>query len=105
MGKGPLNGYPIDLETMEKINSILKRTLAKKGLLRAATSAEICFYASQWSKGRFTTISCSRGVLKVSVQGSCAASELQMEEGKLIRHLNEKFGVETVKKLKIINSQ
>ena len=90
---------------MEKLDKILRPALAKRGLLRVATSAEICFYAEKWAKGRFTPVSYARGILKVSVSGSCAASELQMEEEKLIRHLNEKLGRETVKRLKIINNQ
>jgi len=90
---------------MEKINKILTRSLAKKGLYGTARSAQICFYAEEWGKGRFRAVSYTKGVLKVSVSGSCAASELQMEEEKLTQYLNEKLGGEIVKRLKIINSK
>ena len=88
---------------MDKLDKFLRPALAKKGLLGAATSAEICFLAQDWGKGRFEPISFSKGVLKVSVASSSSASELQMESDNLIEYLNKKIGREVVKSVRIIN--
>ena len=88
---------------MDKLGKILRPALAKKGLLGAATSAEICFLAEEWGKGHFGAISYSKGILKLSVVGSSAASELSMKEEELISYLNEKLGREHVKQIRIMN--
>lgn len=88
---------------MKQLKDILKQSLAKKGLLKVATSAEICFYAENWGKIPFTAISFSNGLLKIAVNSSAAASELQMEENNLIEFLNKKIGKELVKRVRIIN--
>lgn len=86
---------------MERIDKILQSSLAKKGLLQTAKSSEVCFLADKWGNGRFNAVSFSRGVLKVSVSSSPAASELQIDEEKLIEFLNNKIGC-LVKQLRII---
>lgn len=88
---------------MDKLDKILRPSLAKKGLLGAAISAEICFLAEEWGKGRFQAISFSRGILKLSVESSSAASELSMEQDKLISYLNGKQGKNIVKSVRIVN--
>jgi len=88
---------------MDKLDKFLRPALAKRGLLGAATSAEICFLAEKWGKGRFESISYSKGVLKLSVPSSSSASELQMESDNLIEYLNKKIGRESVKSIRIIN--
>ena len=88
---------------MDKLGKILRPALAKKGLLGAATSAEICFLAEEWGNGRFEAISYSKGILKLSVVGSSAASELSMKKEELISYLNKKLGREHVKQVRIMN--
>ena len=87
---------------MDKVEFILKRSLAKKGLLGAARSAEICFLAEKAAKGRFQAISFSRGVLKVSAASSAAAQEINMDEERIIDEINHKLGNEAVKRVRII---
>ncbi|MFA7244271.1 MAG: DciA family protein [Patescibacteria group bacterium] len=89
---------------MDKIEKLLMGALNKKGLAGAATSSHACFLAEKWGKGRLKAISCSRGILKVSVSSSAAAQELSMDEEELLSHINVKMGRECVKRLRIINS-
>lgn len=88
---------------MDKLDKFLRPALAKRGLLGAATSAEVCFLADKWGNGRFSAISFSGGILKLSVASSAAASELQMEEENLVQFLNSKIGRESVKSVRIVN--
>ncbi len=88
---------------MDKIDKILIPALAKRGLVGAATSAQICFYASKWTKIRFNPVSFTGGILKVSCTSCAAASELQMREDELIDFVNEKAKRDIVKKLRIYN--
>jgi predicted nucleic acid-binding Zn ribbon protein len=88
---------------MDRLNKFLKPSLAKKGLLGTAESAQICFYATKWTLTPFSPISCAKGVLKVSVLSSSASSELQMQEENLISFINTKIGREIVKSIRIIN--
>jgi len=88
---------------VDKLDKFLRPALAKRGLLGAATSAEVCFLAEKWGNGRFCCISFSKGVLKLSTPSSSAASELQMDIDKLIKFLNDKLGREAVKSVRIIN--
>ena len=88
---------------MEKLDKILDKALAKKGLLKQARGAEICFYSESWNRIPFSPISFSKGILKVSVESSVAASELSMKEEELINFINEKAGYKAVKKLRIVN--
>ena len=91
--------------TMDQIHKILKSSLAKKGLLGAAISAEICFWAGKWGKARFVPISFSRGVLKVSVDSPIVSSELQIQEEDLVNFINGKMERELVKKVRILNGR
>lgn len=88
---------------MDKLDKFLRPALAKRGLLGAATSAEVCFVADKWGNGRFSAISFSKGILKLSVRSSAAASELSMESENLIRFLNEKIGRKSVESVRIVN--
>jgi len=88
---------------MKKLNEFLLPALAKRGLKKTVQSAEVCFFAQEWGKGRFTAISFSRGILKVSVTSSSAAQSLQMDEEKLVDFLNNKIGPNTVKSVRIMN--
>jgi predicted nucleic acid-binding Zn ribbon protein len=88
---------------LEKLDKILRPALAKKGLLKVATSAEVCFYASKWKNARFIPISFARGALKVSVTSSSAASELQMQSEDLLEFINRKFSKKIVRSLRIMN--
>jgi predicted nucleic acid-binding Zn ribbon protein len=87
---------------MDKLDKILHRCIKKKPLRKALESAEICFYADSCSDGRFRTISFSRGILKVSVDSSPAASELQFEEANLVERINKRAGQEVIKSIRII---
>ena len=90
---------------MEKLDKILRESLAKKGFAGTAESAQICFYAGKWEKMRLTPISFSKGTLKVSVMSSSEASELQMQSEELIDFLNKKIGRKIVRYLRIVNSK
>lgn len=89
---------------MERIDKILRQSLAKKGLAGSAQSAQICFYAEKWERMPLKPISFSGGVLKVSAMSSSEASELQILSEELIDYLNKKTGRKAVKRLRIINS-
>jgi hypothetical protein len=89
---------------MDKLDKFLRPALAKRGLLGAATSAEVCFLADKWANGRFYSISFSKGVLKLSVPSSSAGAEISMEEEKLLNFLNKEIGREAVKSIRIVNS-
>jgi hypothetical protein len=89
---------------MEKIDKILGRRLANKGLAKASQGALVCFYAKEWGIGLFQPISFSYGVLKVSVASSPAASELNMKEGELVDFLNKKIGRNAVRSIRIITN-
>lgn len=88
---------------MERIDKNLLSTMAKKGLLEPALGALVCFWASEWSTGRFEPISFSKGILKVSVRSSAAASELHIIEEELIDALNERAGRKLVRRVRIMN--
>lgn len=79
------------------------KVMAKKGLAGAAISSQICYFADIWGKGRFKSVSFSRGVLKVSVRSSAAAQELSMDEEKLVEHLNSKIVRPVVKRIRFEN--
>ena len=87
---------------MDKLGDILHRALAKRGLLGVVTSAEVCVLAQDWGKGRFHAVSFSRGVLKLSVSSSPAASEVQMVVGDLIDYLNGKIGRNVVRNVRVM---
>jgi len=87
---------------VERLDKILGEVLAKKGLAGATTGALVCFYAEKWSNGRFRAISFSKGVLKVSVESSPAASELQIGEGDLVDFINDKLKKKMVRGVRII---
>ena len=89
---------------MDRISKLLLPSLSKKGLAGTATSAQICFYAEKWGKGRFTAISYSKGTLKLSCRSSSAAQDLDMEREKLIDHINSKIKRKIVKNIRIVNS-
>jgi predicted nucleic acid-binding Zn ribbon protein len=87
---------------MERIDKIINKSLAKKGLYKATNGALVCFYAKEWGKGRFEPISFANGILKVSASSSPAAAELQIQENDLIEYLNKKLGKPQVKRLRIV---
>lgn len=87
---------------MEKIDKILAKSLAKKGLSGVTRGAMICFYANEWGNGLFIAISFVNGILKVSVSSSPAAAELQIKEMELLDNLNTRLGKKVVRQLRII---
>lgn len=80
----------------------MRSHLAKKGIGGAVKAAQICFYAEELNNGRYGVISFSRGILKVSVGSSPAASELEIQKEELIDEINKRLGLEAVKALRII---
>jgi hypothetical protein len=89
---------------MDRISKLLLPALSRKGLAGTATSAQICFYAKKWGKGRFSAISYSKGTLKLSCRSSSAAQDLDMEREKLMDHINTKMKRDIVKSIRIINA-
>lgn len=89
-------------EIMEKLDKILMAALAKRKLSGTVRSAQICFYASQWGLASFTPISFLRGILKVSVNSSPAASELEIQKEDLIDYVNGRLGTNAVRAVRII---
>ncbi len=87
---------------MEKLDKILMSALAKKKLSGTVRSAQICFYAGQWGKASLIPISFLKGVLKVSVNSSPAASELEIKKEELIEYINNRLGQKTVRSVRII---
>jgi len=89
---------------MEKLDKILRASLAKKGLAKTTESAQICFYVEKWTQMSVAPISFSGGVLKVSAMSSSEASELQMLSEDLVEYLNKKIGRKIVRSLRIVNT-
>lgn len=87
---------------MEKIDKILGKALAKKGLGKATQGALVCFYAKEWGNGLFRPISFQNGTLKVAVSSSPAASEIHIREAELVDFLNQKLGKRSVRFLRIV---
>jgi hypothetical protein len=86
---------------MEKIDQILHSRLTKKKLSGTLQAAQICFYVSQWGKTPCQAISFTKGILRVSVDSSPAASELEIQKEDLISFINEKLGRNSVRLVKI----
>jgi hypothetical protein len=86
---------------MEKFDQILGKAMTKRGLHKVTKGAMICFFAAEWGKGTFSPISFADGLLKLAVNSSPAASELQMKEQELIDHLNDRVGKKMIKKVRI----
>ncbi len=89
---------------MEKIDKILSQSFTNKGIKKTLQSAHICFLAEEWGNHRFRAISFSKGILKVSVKSSPAASDLQMRESEIIEYVNTKIGKQLVKSVRIVLS-
>ena len=90
---------------MDKLDKILGQALAKKGLGKATQGAMVCFYAQEWAKGRFRSISYQNGILKLAVDSSSASAELQIQEQKIIDDLNTRIGRKVVRQVRIIVSR
>lgn len=87
---------------MEKIDRILASGIKTKGLKKTLDCSLICFYATEWGKGRFRTISFLNGSLKVFVSSSPAASELKMQQQELIDFINDKTKRRAVRSVRIV---
>ncbi|MFA7252938.1 MAG: DciA family protein [Patescibacteria group bacterium] len=87
---------------MKKIDKILSDSLTKKGIGQAAKSALVCFWADKWGNGRFSVISFQNGILKVSVESSPAASELEIAKEDLIDEVNKKANKRIVRQVRIL---
>jgi|GEM_PF-669169 len=86
---------------MDKLEKIIKKRLAERGLLKTTEGAQVCFYAKEWGVDLFQPISFSRGILKVFVKSSSAAQSLQIREEELIAFINSKIKKELVRRVKI----
>jgi len=78
-------------------------SMAKRGIAGAALGAQVCYFAEKWGKGRFSAVSLSRGILKLSVRSSAVAQDLSMQEEELVEYLNTKLEKNVVKRIRIIN--
>jgi hypothetical protein len=90
---------------MDKVGKILMGVMAKKGLAGAAVSSQICFYSDEYGKGHFTTISYSKGVLKLLASDSIDAGEIQMMSEEILSYVNKKIGRTVAKKIRIMTDQ
>lgn len=86
---------------MEKFDTILRSRLTNKKLSGTLRAAQICFYVSKWGKTPCKAISFSKGVLRVSVNSSSAASELEIQKEDLISFINEKISNNVVRLVRI----
>jgi hypothetical protein len=87
---------------MDKLDKIMRMSMAKKGMRKVTQGAQICFYAEEWAKGRFVPISYLNGTLKIAVTSSSAASEMQMEIENLLDFVNEKIRYKVLHQVRII---
>ena len=87
---------------MDKIGDLLDRSMAKRGLTGTAEGSHVCFLADKYSDTRFTAVSFSRGTLKLSVNSSIDAAEVQIDQDKIISKLNQKIGKDLIKKIRLI---
>ena len=86
---------------MERIDKIIRDTLYKKPIGKATRSAMVCFYADEWGKGRFRSISFSGGILKLLTASPIEAMELDIIRDELIDHLNAKTNSKMVRRVAI----
>jgi len=87
---------------MEKLDKILADVLSKKGLTKTTQGAMVCFYAKEWGNDLFQPISFQKGILKVSVASSPAASEVHIKEAELVDFLNNKLSKQLVRTVRIV---
>jgi len=84
---------------MDLINRFLAGNPKYTRLAKPLQAAGICDKAREYAQGRFEVISFNDGLLKLGVKSPSQSMTLQAESAKIIRELNEKIGVEVVKKL------
>lgn len=87
---------------MDKLDKIMRMSMAKKGMRKVTQGAQICFYAEEWANGRFIPISYLNGTLKIAVASSSAASEMQMEIENILDFVNEKIRYKALHQVRII---
>ncbi len=93
----------------------LKKILETKsgGMMKSVAAAVVVDFSDQIlinelgadNVGRIKTQSINNGVLTIYVDGSVLAQEVKFYESELLEQINNKFGENTVIKLKIVQKQ
>ena len=86
--------------SMDKISKSLSDTAKYQRLSRPLTAAKVCDTARELANDRFEVVSFKDGLLTVGVENSSAAANLQMENDKIIKEINQKLDQELVKRLR-----
>lgn len=91
----------------EKADSILKKTINKRGLAKTALSARICLEAENQIakelpkfKNQITVTSFVNGILKISSESTIINQEVQLKKHILIKKINQKLKTDLVKDLR-----
>lgn len=92
----------------EKTDKILAKVLNQRGLAKSVLSAQICLEAETQLakffpklKSRIDVNSFSQGKLKISSPSSAINQEIQFKKGLIIKKINQKFGSNLVKSLRL----
>lgn len=95
---------------MKSLSSILKQKKGKSPILRGALIALtieeankiLCELFGEEIKSYARAIYIKNKVLAISCAGSAAAQEIKINELKILAKIKEKFGPETIKKIKYV---
>jgi len=83
----------------EKADNILNRHANRYGLKKSLDAAMICFKAKEVANSMFEPISFRNGILKVKVENSIKAQEIQLNSSQIIKKINQKVGFYVIKKI------
>ncbi|MFA6097510.1 MAG: DUF721 domain-containing protein [Candidatus Paceibacterota bacterium] len=93
---------------LSTINSGLKRSINKAGIVRQVDAARACEAWQEVISGMFTkevaershALRCKNGVMTVAVLSSVFAQEFKFKEDEIINAINKKMGADVVNKLR-----
>lgn len=89
------------------IKNILPSSLSRYGIDRQAQAAFVCFLFEKIIKEELggevhkncQPLSFKNGILKIQVKNSVLASEIQLNQSKIINKINKEIGKEVVRRL------
>lgn len=85
---------------MKKIDHFLRHNPKYKRLQKPLEAARICGAARTLARGRFEVISFKQGLLTLAISNSSQAANLQAENQKIIKEINQKIGERAVKNIR-----
>ena len=86
---------------MDKINKFLHSNSKYTRLSGPLQAAHVCDTARALAADRFSVLTYVDGLLTLGVSNSMASANLRMELTQIMAQINEKLGVERVKKIRL----